>query len=108
MSEVTYQKMATDVFYHLELLKTDLARVQLNWNNDYHLALAMNKFNDSCEIIENLIRRYDNNNFRKLTRLINEVLINDTELNGVNVLVKKEQKLSNFDYSKVALIVFTI
>lgn len=108
MSEVTYQKMAVDVFYHLELLKTDLARIKLNWNTDSHLAFAINKCNDSCEIIENLIRRYDNHNFRKLTGLINEVLINNSELHGVNVLVKKEQKLPNFDYSKVALIVFTI
>jgi hypothetical protein len=92
----------------LDVLKTDFSRLRLDYNRDPTLLYAMGRYIDSCELIGQLIKGYDNYNLKSLSNCINSVLLRDSELHGVLVTIKKKKNLENFDYSKMASIVFEI
>jgi low affinity Fe/Cu permease len=100
--------LISDVFIHLENLKTDFARLKTDFNKNYFIVYAMDRFATSLVLIEQLIQSYDNRNFKSLTNEVNNILTKDTELHGVFVTIKKSKHNTNFDHSKMALIIFEI
>ena len=98
----------SDVLNHLNDLKTDFARLRLDYNRDKQLVYSIGKYIESCELIEQLIKGYDNHNFKLLSKNINSVLLKDAELHGVLITIKKSKHTHNFDHSKMASIIFEI
>jgi hypothetical protein len=102
------QTFISDALSHLDMLKTDFARLRLDYNRDNAIVYSTSKYLESCELIGQLIRSYDNHNFKLLSNYINAILLKDTELHGVLVSIKKSKHLDNFDHSKMASILFEI
>jgi hypothetical protein len=102
------QTFISDALSHLDVLKTDLARLRLDYNRDNTIVYSASKYIESCELIGQLIRGYDNHNFKLLSNYINAILLKDAELHGVLVTIKKGKHLDNFDRSKMASILFEI
>lgn len=100
--------MIADVLCHLNALKNDFARLRLDYNCDNTLVYATGRYIESCELIGQLIKGYDNHNFKLLSNNINSVLLADPELHGVLITVKKSKHINNFDNSKMATIIFEI
>jgi hypothetical protein len=98
----------SDALSHLSDLKTNFARLRLNYNRDNTIVYNTGKYIESCELIEQLIKGYDNHNFKLLSNNINSVLLKDTELHGVLITIKKSKHVHNFDHSKMAYIIFEI
>ena len=101
-------KLLQDVFFHFAKLKGDFARHKIENNKNLLLVYAMNDFNEKIELIEEIIKSYDNHNFKSLTNEINLVFLNDPELHRVNVIITKGKYLPQIDKSKTALIIQTI
>lgn len=97
-----------DVFYHLNNLKTDYTKLKIEFNKDQYLVHAMNKLVQEIELIELIIKSYDNYNLKVLTNEINIALLSDPELHCVNIIVKKKAFLDHLDKSKTALITHEI
>ncbi|MEO8517188.1 MAG: hypothetical protein ABI426_10600 [Flavobacterium sp.] len=102
------QKLISDALSHLNALKTDFARLRLDYNRDNTIVYNTGKYIESCELIEQLIKGYDNHNFKLLSNNINSVLLKDSELHGVLITIKKSKHTHNFDHSKMASIIFEI
>ena len=102
------QKNILDALSHLSDLKTDFARLRLDYNRDNTIVYNTGKYIESCELIGQLIKGYDNNNFKLLSNNINSVLLKDAELHGVLITIKKSKHTHNFDHSKMASIIFEI
>jgi hypothetical protein len=102
------QTYISDALSHLDVLKTDFSRLRLDYNRDSILVYAMGRYIDSCELIGQLIKGYDNHNLKLLSSCINSVLLRDSELHGILVTIKKKKNLENFDHSKMASIIFEI
>lgn len=97
-----------DVFFHLSNLKSDFARHKIENNKNRFSVYAMNDFINKIELIEQIIKSYDNYNFKSLANKINLILLSDLELNCINVIIKKSNFLPQIDKSKTALIVHMI
>lgn len=106
--QVKSQNFVSDALVHLETLKTDLSRLRLDYNRDSSLVYATSKHIESCVLIGQLIKSYDNHNFKSLSNNINNLLLKDSELHGVCILIKKKKHAANFDHSKMATILFEI
>ena len=102
------QILISDALSHLNTMKIDFARLRLDYNRDNALVHATGRFIESCELIGQLIKGYDNHNFKSLSNNINSVLLADTELHGVLIKIKKSKHTDNFDNSKMATIIFEI
>ncbi|WP_445452473.1 hypothetical protein [Flavobacterium sp. 25HG05S-40] len=102
------QKNISDALSHLNVLKNDFARLRLDYNRDNTLVYTTGKYIESCELIGQLIKSYDNHNFKLLSNNINSVLLKDSELHGVLITVRKSKHINNFDHSKMASIIFEI
>ena len=102
------QTFISDALGHLNNLKTDFARLQLDYNRDSNLVYATGKYIESCELIQKIIKGYDNHNFKLLSNHINSVLLKDAELHGVLITIRKSKRIDNFDHSKMASIIFEI
>lgn len=102
------QKNISDALSHLNALKIEFARLRLDYNRDKQLVYTFAKHVESCELIEQLIKGYDNHNFKLLSNNINSVLLKDAELHGVLITIKKSKHAPNFDHSKMASIIFEI
>ena len=102
------QKNILDALSHLSDLKTNFARLRLDYNRDNNMVYNTGKYIESCELIEQLIKSYDNDNFKLLSNNINSVLLKDAELHGVLITIKKSKHTYNFDHSKMASIIFEI
>ena len=98
----------SDALSHLSGLKTDFARLRLDYNRDKQLVYTIEKYIESCELIGQLIKGYDSHNFKLLSNNINSVLLKDAELHGVLITIKKSKHVNNFDHSKMASITFEI
>ncbi|MCL9805862.1 hypothetical protein NAT51_10035 [Flavobacterium amniphilum] len=57
------QILISDALSHLNAMKRDFARLRLDYNRDNVLVHATGKHIESCELIEQLIKGYDNHNF---------------------------------------------
>lgn len=97
-----------DVFYHLSKLKGDFAKLLIENNRNQLLVFAINDFTGKIELIEQIIKSYDNHNFKSIANKINDILIVNPELHCVNVIVKRSKFLSQNDNSKTALIIHLI
>ena len=106
--QMNNQKNISDALNHLNDLKTNFARLRLYYNRDNNMVYNTGKYIESCELIEQLIKGYDNHNFKLLSNNINSVLLKDTELHGVLITIKKSKHTHNFDHSKMASIIFEI
>ena len=106
--QINNQKNISDALSHLNVLKTDFARLRLDYNRDNTLVYRTGKYIESCELIEQLIKGYDNHNFKLLSNNINSVLLKDVELHGVLIIIRKSKHIDNFDHSKMASIIFEI
>lgn len=100
--------LISDALSHLETLKNDFARLRLDYNRDNTIVYTAGKYIESCELISQLIKSYDNHNFKLLSNNINSVLLKDAELHGVIITIKKSKHIDNFDHSKMASIIFEI
>jgi hypothetical protein len=100
--------LITDVFTHLENLKTDFTRLKIDYNKNYFIVFALDRYTKALELIEELIQSYDKQNFKSITNEVNTLLTKDTELHGVIVSIKKSKHNSNFDHSKMATLIFEI
>ena len=106
--QMNNQKNISDALSHLSDLKTNFARLRLDYNRDNNMVYNTGKYIESCVLIEQLIKGYDNHNFKLLSNNINSVLLKDTELHGVLITIKKSKHTYNFDHSKMASIIFEI
>ncbi len=106
--QVKPQNYVSDALSHLEILKTDLTRLRLDYNRDNTLVYATSKLIESCQFIEQLIKGYDNPNFKLLSNTINSLLIKDADLHGILITIKKSRHIENFDYSKMGNIIFEL
>lgn len=97
-----------DVFLHLAKLKSDFATLKIEFSKNDLLVFAMNDYDKKIELIEQIIKSYDNLNFKNLTNEINKVLIKDEELHRINVIIEKSNFSSSIDKSKTALITHRI
>lgn len=97
-----------DVFFHLANLKNDFANHKIENNKNHLTVYTMNDFTNRIELVEQLIKRYDNHNLKLLTILINTALLKDPELHCLNVIIKKSKFLPHIDKSKTALIIYHI
>lgn len=102
------QIFISDALSHLNVLKNDFARLRLDYNRDHTLVYTAGKYIESCELITQLIKGYDNHNFKLLSNNINSVLLKDVELHGVLITIRKSKHINNFDHSKMASIIFEI
>ena len=102
------QILISDALSHLNALKIDFARQRLDYNRDEQLVYTIGKHIESCELIGQLIKGYDNHNFKLLSNNINSVLLKDAELHGVLITIRKSKHFDNFDHSKMASIIFEI
>ncbi len=102
------QILISDALSHLNALKTDFARLRLDYNRDNTLVYTAGKYIESCELIGQLIKGYDNHNFKLLSNNINSVLLRDSELHGVLITIRKGKHIDNFDHSKMAYLIFEI
>jgi hypothetical protein len=102
------QKNISDALSHLNVLKNDFARLRLDYNSDNTIVYTTGKYIESCELIGQLIKGYDNHNFKLLSNNINSVLLKDAELHGVLITIRKSKHTHNFDPSKMASIIFEI
>ncbi len=102
------QNLSLDVLYHLDNLKSDFARQQIENNKNQLLVYAMNDFINKIELVKQIVLTYDNHNFKLLTNKINSVLQIDPELHCVNITIQKIKFLSQIDHSKTALIIHQI
>lgn len=106
--EINNQTLISDALSHLSFLKNDFARLRLDYNRDNNLVYSTGKYIESCELIGQLIKGYDNHNFKLLSNKINSVLLKDAELHGVLITIRKNKYSHNFDPSKMASIIFEI
>ena len=97
-----------DVFFHLAKLKSDFARHEIENSKNQLTVYAMNDFSNTIDLVEQIVKSYDNHNLKSLTNNINAVLLNDPELHCVNVVIKKAKFLSQINTSKTALIIHLI
>ncbi|OYU83486.1 MAG: hypothetical protein CFE24_11065 [Flavobacterium sp. BFFFF2] len=97
-----------DVYFHLDKLKGDFAQQKIEYNRNPLIVYAMTDFTQKIHLIEQIVKSYDNHNFKLLTNKINEVLLKDPELQGVQVIIKKSNNINCFDASKTALITHLI
>lgn len=100
--------LISDALSHLDALKNDFARLRLDYNRDNTIVYTAGKYIESCELIGQLIKSYDNHNFKLLSNNINSVLLKDAELHGVIITIKKSKHIDCFDHSKMASIIFEI
>lgn len=98
----------TDVFFHLGKLKSDMTRHIIDNNKDQFLVSVLIDFTKTIDLIEVIIKSYDNQNLKSLTNSINSVLLSDPELHCVTVVIKKKKFLPGIDNSKNALILHLI
>jgi hypothetical protein len=101
-------KQLEDVFYHTQELKTDLARFLLENNRNAMIVYACNSFNQKIELIEKIIKSYDNTNLKLLYNKINLMIIENPELHGVQINLKRACFISQYDRTKVGIIPYTI
>ena len=101
-------KQLEDVFYHTQELKTDLARLSLDNNSNTMIAYACNSFHQKIELIEKIIKSYDNYNLKLLYNKINSTIIENPELHGVQINLQRACFISQYDRTKVSLIHYTI
>lgn len=106
--QINNQVLISDAIGHLNCLKNDFARLRLDYNRDNNIVYSTGKFIESCELICQLIKGYDNHNFKLLSNNINSVLLKDSELHGVLITIRKNKHSHNFDPSKMASIIFEI
>ena len=106
--QINNQVLISDAIGHLNCLKNDFARLRLDYNRDNNIVNSTGKFIESCELIGQLIKGYDNHNFKLLSNNINSVLLKDSELHGVLITIRKNKHSHNFDPSKMASIIFEI
>lgn len=97
-----------DVFFHTSELKTNLSRLILDNNKNSSLVYTCNSFLQKTELIENIIRIYDNLNLKKIHNEVNKVIFDNPEIHCVNIVLKRDCFNSKFDYSKSVLIQYTI
>lgn len=102
------QILISDALVHLETLKTDLSRLRLDYNRDSNLVYATSRHIESCELIGQLVKTYDNPNFKLLSNTINSLLLQDSELHGILITIKKGKHRDNFNHCKMASVVFEI
>ncbi|MCL9806939.1 hypothetical protein NAT51_15490 [Flavobacterium amniphilum] len=102
------QILISDALSHLNAMKNDFARLRLDYNDDKALVYATGKYIESCELIGQLIKSYDNYNFKLLSNNINNVLLKDAELHGILITIRKSKYIDNLDHSKMASIIFEI
>ncbi len=102
------QILISDALAHLETLKTDLSRLRLDYNRDNTLVYAISRHIESCELIGQLVKSYDNPNFKLLSNTINNLLLQDSELHGILITLKKSKHRESFNHSKMATVIFEI
>ena len=94
-----------DVFVHLANLKSDFARMMIDYNREHLIVYAMESYTKKIHLIEQIIKSYDGRNIKQLTNRINLALIESPELHRVQVLINIRLDGVEFDRSKSTLII---
>lgn len=104
----THTPNLQDVNLHLANLKTDFARLMIDYNKNPSIVFAMESLTAKASLVEQIVNTYDSKNFKSLTNEINATLLKDSELHGINVRIFKQAKGSEIDFAKFAIISFPI
>jgi hypothetical protein len=104
----THTPNLQDVHFHLANLKTDFARIIIDYNKNPSIVFAMESLTAKASLVEQIVKTYDNKNFKSLSNEINSILLTDNELHGINVQIYKQAKGCKIDFAKFAKISFPI
>lgn len=104
----THTPNLQDVNLHLANLKTDFARLMIDYNKNPSIVFAMESLTSKVSLVEQIVNTYDSKNFKSLTNVINATLLKDSELHGINIRIFKQVKSSEIDFAKFAIISFPI
>lgn len=106
--ENNYKPFSENIRFHLIQIKMDLLNCIIDNSKNSSLSYSLNFIKDKIELCENIIKNYDNHNFRLLADMINENLKNNPEIHLVNVHIIVKKHATSLDYSKQIKLNFPI
>lgn len=106
--ETYNQDLLQDIFYHLDNLKVDLTRLKILYNRERNIVNSVDSLINDCDLIQLILRSYDNNNFRLMCNMINIMLLNNPELQIITVEIIIGKNCKNQIRSKIAKIPFQV
>jgi hypothetical protein len=106
--EAYNQDLLQDTSYHLDNLKINLTRLKILYNRERNTVDLIDDLIKDCELIQLLIRSYDNKNFRLMCDMINIMLLNNPELQIITVDVIILKNCKNRQRSRIAKIPFQV
>lgn len=104
----THAPNLQDVHFHLANLKSDFARIKIDYNKNPSIVFAMESLAAKASLVEQIVNTYDSKNLKSLTNEINSILCTDNELHGINIQIYKQAKGCKIDFAKFAKISFPI
>lgn len=99
------QDLLQDAFYHLNNLKFNLTKLKLAYNRDRAIVNNIDHLLEVCELILNIIKRYDIHNFRRLCDNINSSFL-DPNSHGVLAYIIKKQFAENYRGDRLSHLIF--
>lgn len=88
-----------DVFHHTEFLKVELSKIQLYQNKNVVLHDSLENVVKRLNIIERIIKSYDNKNIKLVHNMVNNAIIKHPEIQIVNLNLIRKEFLPKIDWS---------
>lgn len=101
--EAYNQNLLQDAFFHIDNLKKNLTILKLNYNRNRELVSAIDEILKDCNLIQLIIRSYDNYNFRNFCDIVN-CSFKNSDCHGVIIIISKKRYGNNYDRTKMHLL----